>query len=319
MHERRDAAAGMRRRPARPASLPPLLRALHSLLAGTFGPDRRALRRRLDQLADLPPGGDLAGETGSGKTTQLPKICLELGRGVSGLIGHTQPRRIAARSVARRVAEELGVDWASGRLPGALHRGGRRRQPHQADDRRHPAGGDPARPLASAYDTLIIDEAHERSLNIDFLLGYLKTLLPKRPDLKVIITSATIDVERFARHFADGAPMCRSRVAPSGRGALPAAAGEGEDERRAHGQRCDRRDPRRATRSPARAARRHPGVPAGEREIREPHQALEAAQACATPRCCRCTPRLSGASRTACSSPAGKRASCWPPTSPKPR
>jgi ATP-dependent helicase HrpA len=146
----------------------------------------------------------VAGETGSGKSTQLPKLCLELGRGVDGFIGHTQPRRIAARSIATRVAEELGSTigelvgftvrfsdqvgdttliklMTDGILLNEVHR-----------DRR-----------LSRYDTIIIDEAHERSLNIDFLLGYLKTLLPKRPDLKVIITSATIDTERFSAHFSD--------------------------------------------------------------------------------------------------------------------
>ncbi len=146
----------------------------------------------------------VAGETGSGKTTQLPKICLELGRGVEGMIGHTQPRRIAARSVAERVSEELGVELGTvvgyqvrftdvsradtlvkvmtdGILLSELQR--------DRDLRR--------------YDTLIIDEAHERSLNIDFILGYLRQLLPRRPDLKVVITSATIDVQRFAEFFAD--------------------------------------------------------------------------------------------------------------------
>jgi len=149
----------------------------------------------------------IAGETGSGKTTQIPKMCLELGLGVRGLIGHTQPRRLAARTVAERIAEELGttvgqtVGYAirftdrvsdrtliklmtDGILLAELHR-----------DR-----------LLSAYDTIIIDEAHERSLNIDFVLGYLKNLLPRRPDLKVIITSATIDTARFASHF-DDAPI----------------------------------------------------------------------------------------------------------------
>lgn len=149
----------------------------------------------------------VAGETGSGKSTQLPKLCLELGRGIDGLIGHTQPRRIAARSIANRVAEELHSTvgdlvgykvrfsdqvgdktlvklMTDGILLNEIHR-----------DRR-----------LSHYDTIIVDEAHERSLNVDFLLGYLKNLLPKRPDLKVIITSATIDTERFAEHF-DNAPV----------------------------------------------------------------------------------------------------------------
>ncbi|WP_030685703.1 ATP-dependent RNA helicase HrpA [Streptomyces sp. NRRL B-1347] len=146
----------------------------------------------------------VAGETGSGKTTQIPKICLELGRGVRGLIGHTQPRRIAARTVAERVADELNTplgeavgwkvrftDQVSGNTYVKLMTDGILLAEIQTD-----------RELR-AYDTIIIDEAHERSLNIDFLLGYLAQLLPKRPDLKVVITSATIDPERFSRHFGD--------------------------------------------------------------------------------------------------------------------
>jgi ATP-dependent helicase HrpA len=123
----------------------------------------------------------ICGETGSGKTTQLPKICLELGRGVAGLIGHTQPRRIAARTVASRIAQELNSPrWASRSATRCVSTTrSARAQPHQADDRRHSAGRDANRPLLlNAYDTIIIDEAHERSLNIDFLLGYLKQLLP---------------------------------------------------------------------------------------------------------------------------------------------
>ena len=149
----------------------------------------------------------IAGETGSGKTTQLPKICLELGRGQHGLIAHTQPRRIAARSVATRVAEEVGTP-----LGGLV--GYQVRFEDQSDantlvklmtdgillaETQHDR-------LLERYDTIIVDEAHERSLNIDFLLGYLKTLLHRRPELKLIITSATIDLERFSRHF-DDAPI----------------------------------------------------------------------------------------------------------------
>ncbi|WP_259643827.1 ATP-dependent RNA helicase HrpA, partial [Burkholderia pseudomallei] len=148
----------------------------------------------------------VCGETGSGKTTQLPKICLALGRGLgaggAGLIGHTQPRRLAASSTGRRIAEELGtpfgevvgykVRFTDNLAPGAsvkLMTDGILLAETQTD------------PLLKAYDTLIIDEAHERSLNIDFLLGYLRQILPRRPDLKLIVTSATIDAERFARHF----------------------------------------------------------------------------------------------------------------------
>ncbi len=149
----------------------------------------------------------VAGETGSGKTTQLPKICLELGRGVTGQIGHTQPRRIAARSVAERIAEELGTEV--GAAVGYKVRFTDKSSDHTnvkvmtdgilLTEMQHD------RQLLR-YDTLIIDEAHERSLNIDFILGYLKRLLPSRPDLKVIITSATIDPERFSKHFAGGEP-----------------------------------------------------------------------------------------------------------------
>lgn len=149
----------------------------------------------------------VSGETGSGKTTQLPKICLSIGRGIgaggTGLIGHTQPRRIAATSTAKRIAQEIGTpvgehvgfqvrfnDTLSAGASVKLMTDGILLAETQND------------PLLRAYDTIIIDEAHERSLNIDFLLGYLKQLLPRRPDLKVIITSATIDAQRFAEHFA---------------------------------------------------------------------------------------------------------------------
>ncbi|WP_043265028.1 ATP-dependent RNA helicase HrpA [Streptomyces sp. CT34] len=146
----------------------------------------------------------VAGETGSGKTTQIPKICLELGRGVQGLIGHTQPRRIAARTVAERVAEEL-------KTPLGESVGWKVRFTDQVGDDTLVKLMTDGILLAEIqtdrelrqYDTIIIDEAHERSLNIDFILGYLAQLLPKRPDLKVVITSATIDPERFSRHFGD--------------------------------------------------------------------------------------------------------------------
>jgi len=150
----------------------------------------------------------VAGETGSGKTTQIPKICLELGRGVRGMIGHTQPRRLAARTVAARIAEELHTEIGSGHEAGAV--GWKVRFTDQVGDNTlvklmtdgillAELTGDR---MLRGYDTLIIDEAHERSLNIDFILGYLAQMLPSRPDLKVIITSATIDPERFAAHFA---------------------------------------------------------------------------------------------------------------------
>ncbi|HIF9390628.1 TPA: ATP-dependent RNA helicase HrpA [Photobacterium damselae] len=149
----------------------------------------------------------VAGETGSGKTTQLPKICIELGRGVKGMIGHTQPRRLAARSVASRIAEELECEMGS-------YVGYKVRFNDQVSDRSQIKLMTDGILLAeiqhdrylNQYDTIIIDEAHERSLNIDFILGYLRELLPKRPDLKVIITSATIDPERFSKHF-NNAPI----------------------------------------------------------------------------------------------------------------
>ncbi len=163
-----------------------------------------ARREEIRALIEKHPVVVVAGETGSGKTTQLPKLLLELGRGVAGYIGHTQPRRLAARAVASRIAQELGTALGAGV-------GYQVRFTDQVSERsyiklmtdgillaeiRHD-------PLLRRYDALIIDEAHERSLNIDFLLGYLKRILPKRPDLKLVITSATIDVERFAKHFAD--------------------------------------------------------------------------------------------------------------------
>ncbi|MEX3932595.1 ATP-dependent RNA helicase HrpA [Paraburkholderia phymatum] len=189
------------RKPARiiePNPIPPI----------TF-PEALPVSGRREEIARAIAGHQVvivSGETGSGKTTQLPKICLALGRGLgaggSGLIGHTQPRRIAASATGRRIAEELGtpfgevvgykVRFTDNLAPGAsvkLMTDGILLAETQTD------------PLLKAYDTLIIDEAHERSLNIDFLLGYLKEILPKRPDLKLIVTSATIDANRFARHF----------------------------------------------------------------------------------------------------------------------
>ncbi|QLQ35079.1 ATP-dependent RNA helicase HrpA [Micromonospora robiginosa] len=160
----------------------------------------------------------VAGETGSGKTTQLPKICLELGRGVTGLIGHTQPRRLAARTVADRIAEELGTE-----LGGVV--GYKVRFSDQVGDTSLVKLMTDGILLAELqtdrmlrqYDTLIIDEAHERSLNIDFILGYLRQLLPRRPDLKVVITSATIETDRFAKHFADAEGNPAPVVEVSGR------------------------------------------------------------------------------------------------------
>ena len=220
LRRRMAGLAKIRSRDAREAAE----RAIHSDIekAARRVADREARVPRVTYPTDLPIVAKLdeikaaisdnqvvivAGETGSGKTTQLPKICLELGRGIRGMIGHTQPRRIAARTVAERIAAELqtpvgqAVGWkvrftdrvsdqtfikvmTDGIVLAEIH-----------DDR-----------ALRQYDTLIIDEAHERSLNIDFILGYVKQLLPRRPDLKVIITSATIDPERFSRHF-DNAPV----------------------------------------------------------------------------------------------------------------
>jgi ATP-dependent helicase HrpA len=170
-------------------------------------PPELPISQKREQIAKLIRENQvvvLCGETGSGKTTQLPKICLELGRGVAGMIGHTQPRRIAARSVATRIAQEIGTplgqlvgwkvrfaDQVSENTLVKLLTDGMLLAEIQHDR------------FLESYDTIIIDEAHERSLNIDFLLGYLRTLLEKRPELKLIITSATIDPERFSRHFAD--------------------------------------------------------------------------------------------------------------------
>jgi ATP-dependent helicase HrpA len=175
----------------------------------TYPPDLPVSQRRDDLLTAIRDHQVVvvAGETGSGKTTQLPKICLELGRGRRGFIGHTQPRRIAARAVSERVAQEIGSqvgeqvgfkvrfnDQVTDQSLIKVMTDGILLAEIQSDR------------LLTQYDTLIIDEAHERSLNIDFILGYLKQLLPNRPDLKVIITSATIDVDRFSEHF-NGAPI----------------------------------------------------------------------------------------------------------------
>jgi ATP-dependent helicase HrpA len=170
-------------------------------------PDELPVSQRRDDIAAAIRDHQVvivAGETGSGKTTQIPKICLELGRGVHGMIGHTQPRRIAARSVAERIAEEIGTPLGEtvGYQVRFTDRSSRDTLVKLMTDGILLAELQHDRTL-SAYDTLIIDEAHERSLNIDFILGYLAQLLPQRPDLKVVITSATIDPERFAAHFAD--------------------------------------------------------------------------------------------------------------------
>jgi len=173
-------------------------------------PEDLPVAARKDDIAAAIRGHQVvivAGETGSGKTTQIPKICLELGRGIEGMIGHTQPRRIAARSVAERIAEELNTEL--GTAVG-----------YQVRFADHSSASTLVKVMTDGillaemqrdrdlrrYDTIIIDEAHERSLNVDFIVGYLKQLLPRRPDLKIIITSATIDPQRFSKHF-DDAPI----------------------------------------------------------------------------------------------------------------
>jgi len=269
-------AASTARRQARSASLPAMT------LDESLPIAREA--ERIVELIRAHPVVVIAGETGSGKTTQLPKLCLAAGRGVAGMIGCTQPRRIAARAVARRVAEELGSEV------GAAVGFQVRFNDQVGEDTRikFMTDGILLAEIASdrwlsAYDTIIVDEAHERSLNIDFLLGYLKQLLHKRRDLKVIVTSATIDTARFSRHF-DDAPVLdvAGRTFPvelryrplEGEGDPAEAPASGEEARAGRSvndaivaavDEITRQDPR--------------GdvlvfLP-GEREIRDAHQALE--------------------------------------------
>ncbi|MEG8105927.1 MULTISPECIES: DUF3418 domain-containing protein [Actinomyces] len=204
---RRPGRAGGRRRSTWKGYSPEQLAARAAAVPAIVYPEELPVSARREEIATAIAEHQVvivAGETGSGKTTQLPKICLELGRGVTGMIGHTQPRRIAARSVAERIASELGTPIGPGGVVGyqvrfteevgentlvKLMTDGILLAEIQSD------------PQLRRYDTIIVDEAHERSLNIDFILGYLARLLPQRPDLKVIITSATIDSERFAEHF----------------------------------------------------------------------------------------------------------------------
>ena len=190
-------------------------------LPGISYPDGLPVSQNVDVIAKAIDENQvviIAGETGSGKTTQIPKICLQLGRGIEGIIGHTQPRRIAARTVANRIADELETklgdavgykvrfnDQVSEHSYIKLMTDGILLAEMQKDR------------LLRQYDTLIIDEAHERSLNIDFILGYLRQILPKRPDLKVIITSATIDPEKFSRHFASDDGKLAPIIEVSGR------------------------------------------------------------------------------------------------------
>ena len=204
---RHPGRTGGRRRNAWKGYSPEQLAARAAAVPAIVYPEELPVSARREEIAAAIAEHQVvivAGETGSGKTTQLPKICLELGRGVTGMIGHTQPRRIAARSVAERIASELGTPIGRDGVVGyqvrfteevgentlvKLMTDGILLAEIQSD------------PQLRRYDTIIVDEAHERSLNIDFILGYLARLLPQRPDLKVIITSATIDSERFAEHF----------------------------------------------------------------------------------------------------------------------
>ena len=197
------------------------LRARRAALPVPDFPPELPVSGRRDEIATALAAHQViivCGETGSGKTTQLPKIAMTLGRGVAGLIGHTQPRRLAARATASRIAQEL-------KSPLGEVVGYKIRFTDKTGERSHVKlmtdgillAETQTDPLLAAYDTLIIDEAHERSLNIDFLLGYLKTLLPRRPDLKVVVTSATLDAERFARHFADAAGKPAPVIEVSGR------------------------------------------------------------------------------------------------------
>ena len=281
--------------------------------AVSYPPELPVSARREDLLAAIRDNQVVvvAGETGSGKTTQIPKLCLELGRGVRGTIAHTQPRRLAARTVAERIADELKVPLG-GAVGYAVRFSDRTREDTLVRlmtdglllaEIHHD-------PLLRRYDTVIVDEAHERSLNIDFLLGYLARILPQRPDLKVIITSATIDPERFAQHFG-GAPV----VEVSGR-TYPVEVRyrrveEDEDVVDAIGDAVEAaaaRAPRRRARVPLRRAR----DPRHRRGAARPAAGLRRAAAAlraAVDR--RAAARLQAAHQAA--------ASCSPPTSPRRR
>jgi HrpA-like RNA helicase len=269
----------------------------------------------------------VCGETGSGKSTQLPKICLGLGRGIDGLIGHTQPRRIAARSVAARIAEEL--DSPLGRHVGFKIRFTDATQPETyiklMTDGILLAETQGDRFL-DQYDTIIIDEAHERSLNIDFLLGYLKRLLPRRRDLKLIITSATIDAARFSEHFTDPqtdepAPIIEvsGRTYPVDVLYRPLQA---EGDRTATIWICRTRSCRRWTNWPHRP-RRHPDFPAdgtghpgdGTRHCAATRSPATAARR----RSCPCTRGSRPGPEQGVSTAFAAADRAWPPTSPSRR
>ena len=228
---------GRRRAPRRtewPGFTPDQLAERAASVPAIVYPEELPVSARREEIAEAIRDHQVvivAGETGSGKTTQLPKICLELGRGITAMIGHTQPRRIAARSVAERIAHELGTPIGRDGVVGYQVRFTEETGPRtlvklmtdgillaeiQSD------------PMLARYDTIIVDEAHERSLNIDFILGYLARLLPSRPDLKVIITSATIDSARFAEHFGRAVSQVPDADAGAASGA-DAGSGAGTD------------------------------------------------------------------------------------------
>jgi len=272
----------------------------------------------------------VCGETGSGKTTQLPKIALMLGRGrlnakpgeKGRLIGHTQPRRIAASSVAKRIAEELKTplgevvgfkvrfqDRLSKNASVKLMTDGILLAETQTD------------PLLQAYDTIIIDEAHERSLNIDFLLGYLRQILPRRPDLKIVVTSATIDADRFAKHFAS-----RNGPAPvimvSGRTFPVEQRYRPFEESRDYGLNEAMADAVDELWQGGAGGDILIFCRASARSAKPPTTCANTwctSRSRATPRCCRCLPASHRPSRTGFLKRPTAAASCWPPTWPKPR
>ena len=310
----RDVAAAEARLERRRASVP-----------AVSYPDELPISGRVDDIRAALETHQVvvvAGETGSGKTTQLPKIALELGRGVLGTIGHTQPRRIAARTVAERVAEELGTTGTDtvGYQVRFTSRASEDTLVKLMTDGILLAEIQQDRMLRR-YDTLIIDEAHERSLNIDFLLGYLAQLLPRRPDLKVIITSATIDPERFSRHFGD-APIIEvsGRTYPVEVRYRPLV-----DPDDPGGRTSATRSTASSTRSTSCAARGRTGdvlvFLSGEREIRDAADALARAPAEGTSTSSPSTRACRPPSSTASSSPrrAADGGSCSRRTSPRPR
>ena len=290
-----DAAAGDQPRERRTQRAASREAALAGVAIGY--PEELPVSQRRDDIAAAIRDHQVvivAGETGSGKTTQLPKICLELGRGVAGQIGHTQPRRIAARTVAERIAEELGTQLGEvvGYKVRFTDKSGDATAVKLMTDGILLAEIGTDRNL-HRYDTLIIDEAHERSLNIDFILGYLRQLLPRRPDLKVIITSATIDPERFAEHFKDPrtgepAPIVEvsGRTYPVEVRYRPDQRPRAREDRR--GPRPGHRHHRRDRRAGARGTGRHPRLPL--RRAGDPRHRRRAQGHARTPTSCRCTP-----------------------------